>query len=77
MENNTLQEILERVIRMEAKLDDYPNFKEKANISYQKSTQNEKDIAEIKENNKWIVRSLVGELITIVGGAIALYLGLK
>lgn len=77
MEKDFEKEVLERLIKIETKLDDYTSIKEKAESSYVRSLQNEKDIAEMKDNNKWIIRTLIGEFITIIGGAIALYLNLK
>lgn len=74
MEKDFEKEVLERLTKIEVKLDDYNNFKQKCETSYNKSIQNEKDIEEIKENNKWLIRTIAGTIIGIVIEAIVLIL---
>lgn len=58
MENNDIiQEILERVVRMETKLDNYNALKDKADEAFTTSKQNSKDISDIKDNVKWLWRT--------------------
>lgn len=58
-----LMEILERVARVETKIDTYNNYREKTETALSKSKQNERDIAEIKDNLKWLWRTFAGALI--------------
>lgn len=76
--NNIMQEVIERLIKIEAKLDSYSDAK-------RKTYENEKEIiklkgdiemlqkdnrvqnmeiAELKEKNKWLFRTTVGAMIT-------------
>jgi hypothetical protein len=75
MENseNQIQEILERLVRMETKLDNYNALKDKADEAFTVSKQGEKDIKEIKDNIKWCWRTIVGAIIV---GAIGIYMKL-
>lgn len=71
MENNDIiQEILERVVRMETKLDNYNALKDKADEAFTTSKQNSKDISDIKDNVKWLWRTGLGAVIIVVIGAL-------
>ncbi|WP_010241325.1 hemolysin XhlA family protein [Clostridium arbusti] len=71
MENNdVIQEISERLVRIETKLDDFTSLKDKAEQAYTESKQNAKDITEIKDNIKWLWRTGLGAVIVIIVGAI-------
>lgn len=86
-EENVMMEILERLTKIEAKLDGYNDAKRKtyenekeilklkANVeALQKdnSIQNT-EIAELKDKNKWLFRTVAGAIITgLVGICIAL-----
>ncbi|NMM64398.1 hypothetical protein HBE96_17395 [Clostridium sp. P21] len=61
--SDVIQEILERLVRMETKLDDFTNLREKTDIAFTTSKQNEKDITEIKDNVKWCWRTTLGAII--------------
>ena len=69
-EKNFEVEVLERLAKIESKIDDYKTFKDKTETAYVKASQNEKDIEEINDKIKWISRTIVGAVITIVIGAI-------
>ena len=58
------REVLERLTKIETKLDDYNGIKSKAEDSYVLSKENEKDIEEIQDKLKWITRTLVSAIIT-------------
>jgi hypothetical protein len=76
MDDNKFQrEVLDRLIRLETKLDqqDYVAVKEKSDEAYTLSKQNEKKIAEIEERNKWLVRTIGGAIIVGFIGIIILY----
>ncbi len=79
MDNEFQKEILERLIRIETKIDDYESTKTKVEEARSKAYSNERRINDIEDKLKWISRTTVGAVIT---GAIAivyafLKLGLK
>lgn len=67
MENEFQTQVLTRLAVIESKIDDYNNIKEKCDVAYTKSQENEKDINEIKDKIKWISRTIAG---AIIAGAI-------
>lgn len=70
MEQNISQEILERIVRIETKIDGYNSTREKADVAYNKACQNEKYIAEMKDNQKWLWRTIAGAIILGVLSAV-------
>lgn len=72
MEKDFEREVLERLTKIETKLDDYGNMREKTEEAYSLSKQNEKDIEEINEKIKWLSRTIIGALITGVIGIVVL-----
>lgn len=76
-EENFEIQVLTRLTAIETKLDDYKKIEDISYRAYNNSKQNEQDIKEIKENNQWLKRTIVGEVIALVFLAIAMYLGLK
>lgn len=79
MDKEFEKEILERLIRIETKIDDYESTKTKVEEARSKAYSNERRINDIEDKLKWISRTTVGAIIT---GAIAivyaiLKLGLK
>jgi len=58
------REVLERLTKIETKLDDYNGIKTKAEDGYTLAKENEKDIEELKDKLKWITRTLVGAIIS-------------
>ncbi len=68
-----IREILGRVIRMETKIDNYNEMKEKVDRAYNQSFNNKEDIAELKENNKWLWRTVAGALIISFIGAFLMW----
>lgn len=69
-EKNFEVEVLERLAKIESKIDDYKVFKDKTETAFVKSSQNEKDIAEINDKIRWLTRTIAVSIITIVIGAI-------
>lgn len=57
-------EVLTQLAVINNKLDGYPETKKIAVEADTKSKQNEQEIKEIKENNKWAFRTSVGAIIT-------------
>lgn len=68
------REVLERLTKIETKLDDYNGIKTKAEDGYSLSKTNEKDISELKEKIQWITRTLVGAIITGIITLLVAYL---
>lgn len=66
MEQEFEKEVITRLTRIETKLDDYESTKKVALNADNRSKQNEKDVSEIKDSIKWIVRLVLGETIGIV-----------
>jgi len=63
MEKDLIQEILERVVRIETKIDGYNHLWEKVEKAYSMAKNNAEDIKEMKDNNKWLWRTIAGALI--------------
>lgn len=70
MEKDFEREVLERLAKIETKLDNYGNMQEKTEEAYSLSKQNEKDIEEINEKLKWITRTIAGAIITGIIGIV-------
>ena len=59
MEKGFEREVLDRLTKIETKLDDYNTMKEKTDDAHNLSIQNERDIDEIKDKIKWLSLYLV------------------
>lgn len=70
MEKDFEREVLERLTKIETKLDDYTSMREKTEEAYSLSKENEKEIEEIKEKLKWITRTIAGAIITGIIGIV-------
>lgn len=64
MDKDFETEVLTRLARIETKLDDYDNLKTKVEETRAKSYSNERRICELEDRQKWLVRTIVGALIT-------------
>ncbi len=65
MKDELIQDVVERLVRIETKLDNYEvlrekteDAKEKADYAFSIAKNNEEDIKEIKENQKWSWRTI-------------------
>ncbi len=74
MEDKAVQDMIERLVRIETKLDNYENLREKADAAKDKADAayaiavgNADDIKEMKANNKWSWGYMIGLGITIIG----------
>lgn len=78
MDKEFEKEILERLIRIETKLDDYDRFKSNVEDLSANAKNNERRIAEIEDKIKWLTRTITGSLITgiVAIGFIIVKLGL-
>lgn len=70
MEKGFEREVLDRLTKIEIKLDDYNTMKEKTDDAHNLSIQNERDIDEIKDKIKWLSRTIVGAIIAGIVGLI-------
>ena len=68
------REVLDRLTKIETKLDDYNGIKSKAEDGYVLSKENEKDIQEIQDKLKWVTRTLVSAIITGIITLLVAYL---
>lgn len=74
MEKDFEREVLERLTKIETKLDDYTSIRNKTEEAHSLSKENEKDIAEINDKIKWLSRTIAGAIITGVIGIIFIYI---
>lgn len=81
--NNFKIEVLTQLAVINSKLDGYNELKATADEVDKRSRQNEQDIKEnqkdiqnIQDNNKWVFRTSVGAVITSVIGIIFLFIKL-
>ena len=72
MKDDTAQDVIERLVRIETKLDNYEALREKADAAkdvadhaYSMAINNADDIKESKANNKWSWGYMIGLGITI------------
>lgn len=71
MEDNILNELLERVVRIETKIDGYNNLREKLDRTYGMALSNRENIQEMKDTQRWLFRTFIG---AIIASFIASYL---
>lgn len=64
-------EMIDRLARIEVKIDDVKTIRDTSNQAYSMSLQNSKDIDEIKKERKWMWRTIGAVVIGIVVKAIA------
>lgn len=64
MDKDFETEVLTRLARIETKLDDYDNIRQKAEEARAKAYQNERRINEIDDKQKWLERTTIGAIIT-------------
>lgn len=61
------EEVVERLARIETKLDNYGSIREKAEQAHLIALNNAEDIKEIKANNKWAWGFMLTLVVTIIG----------
>lgn len=69
-------EVLTRLTIIETKLDDYNNIRQKTEDAYTSGRENSKEIEELKDKLKWIIRTLVSAILTGIVGIVFIYLKL-
>ena len=76
MEKSFETEVLTRLAVIESKVDGYGETKKVAYSADNRSKQNEEDIKEMKDTNKWAFRTSIGAIITSAIGIVFLLIKL-
>lgn len=74
MDNEFQKEILERLIRIETKIDDYESTKTKVEETRAKAYSNERRINDIEDKIRWLSRTVTGTLIGALIGIVAIFI---
>ncbi len=74
-EQDLWMEILQRLVRIEENTKGVDEIASKATIALAKSEENERDINEIKENQKWTWRTISGIGVSVIVYFITRFLG--
>ncbi|MDC0826984.1 MAG: hemolysin XhlA family protein [Lactococcus petauri] len=61
------QEVVERLVRIETKLDNYESVRDKADKAYARALHNEELINDIKVTNRWAWGFMITLAISFVG----------
>lgn len=77
MEKDFEREVLERLAKIETKLDDYSSTRNKVDTAYTQSNENKKDIQELQDKIKWISRTSIGAIITGLIGLLFAFIKLN
>lgn len=81
MDRDFETEVIERLVKIETKLDDYNSVKTKTEEAHSKAISNERRIQKIEEKLTWIGRATIGAIISGIVALIFLFiqigLGLK
>lgn len=75
MDKDFETEVLTRLARIETKLDDYDNIRQKAEEARAKAYQNERRINETEDKQKWLERTTIGAI--IVGAVNLIFIFIK
>lgn len=62
-EKDILNELLERVVRIETKIDGYNNLREKVDKTYGIAINNKESIKEMKDSQTWLWKTVIGAII--------------
>lgn len=65
-EQDLWMEILQRLVRIEENTKGVGEITNKATIALAKSEENERNINEIKENQKWTWRTIAGIVVSVI-----------
>ena len=79
-EYNEIKDLLHKqdlkLTRIEEKLNDYNDIKEKSSQADERSKRNEQDIKELQERNKWLTRAIAGAFISALVGLLFVFIKL-
>ena len=65
-DENMWRTIIERLARIEENTKKIDDMSSKANDAWHKASNNEADITELKENQKWTWRTIVGIVVSVI-----------
>ncbi len=68
MDKDFETQVLTRLAVIESKIDDYKSVKEKTDLAYNLSKDNEKKLDKIEEKNNWLFKTSIGAIITSLIG---------
>lgn len=74
MEQKVMNEILERIVRIETKIDNYNDIRERADKALNLAENNKDKISEIRDSLKWAWRTIGAALISGSIGIIFYYI---
>lgn len=74
MEPNFQTEVLTRLAVIESKLDGYKDLKKITYEADNRSKQNEIDIKELQDKQKWLSRTIAGAIITGIVGIVFIFI---
>jgi len=84
LDENLLSEVVQRLTRIEVKLEEIINIKEDVDMLKgqvieltQKDIAQEKEIIELKDSNKWLTRVVIGAIFTVITGIIVAIVKVK
>lgn len=65
MDTKAQREILDRLIRLETKIDnqDFNKINEKIDLALNKTINNEETLKEIKDTNRWLWKTVLGSIL--------------
>lgn len=76
MEKSFETEVITRLTKIETKLDDYKQVKDDSTRALQLSEANDCSIKEIKDNTKWLWRTLFVSILGIISSIVMLCLNI-
>lgn len=76
MEDKFQREVLDRLVRLETKIDlqDYKTISEKVEDALNQTNKNAKDIEELKEKNKYLSRTIITAIISGLIGIVFIFI---
>ncbi len=77
MEKGFEREVIERLVKIETKLDEYKETKDRANDAYNLAIENKEKIKEMKEQKSWLVKTIGAAVITTLVNLIVTFLKMK
>ena len=73
MEDEFKREVIERLVKIETKIDGYAETKKVAYEAHKLAENNKTDIVEIQDKMSWLSKAIGGAVITGIAGIVFLY----
>lgn len=77
MDKDFETEVLTRLARIETKLDDYDNLKNKVEETRAKAFSNERRITDVEDKSKWLEHTIIGAIITGIVSIVFIFIKLS